>query len=104
MCSILLHVYIITIFILCVFILESDDNLLNEDASLNSVKNILNEVSYAINIPLNYQIDTETCINDESGKYLKIIFIILSVHNKKKTIFIPLKNIFSFHTYKTLHF
>lgn len=83
---------------LCVFILESDDGLLNEESSLNPVKNILNEISYAINIPLNYQIDTETCINDESGKYLKVIFIILNVHSKE-TFFILLKNIFLFHTY-----
>lgn len=72
------------VFMLCVFILGSDNDSQNEELSLNSVKNIFNEVSNAINIPLNFQIDTKTYINDESGKYLKVIFIILNAYNINK--------------------
>lgn len=78
-----IYKYSIYVTILCVIILGSDDYLPNEESSLNSVKNTLSEVYKLINIPLKYHIETETSNHDESGKYLKVIFIIYNVHNVK---------------------
>lgn len=73
--------FINSVFIFFFFILGSDNNLQNEEYSLNAVKDIFSKINDTICIPMNYKTSNNICINDESGKYFKIIFTTHNVYN-----------------------